>query len=157
MKPNEGSKNNNNYKNLDLKVYIDYKNINSIKASGVTHVFSQNAINTEKMDLQTSGVSNAKLEIKAKELNIESSGTSNITLTGSADVLNTRTSGVSNIKAYDMAAQSVRSESSGASNIYVAVSKTISAKASGASNINYKGDAQVTNQSSSGAAHIRKM
>lgn len=156
-KPNEGPKNSENYKNLDVKIYIDYKSINSIKASGVTHVLSQNAIHADKMDLQTSGVSNAKLEINTKELNIESSGTSIITLSGSADKLNTKTSGVSNIKAYDLSAQSVKSESSGASNIYVAVSKTIIAKASGASNINYKGDPQVTNHGSSGAAHIRKM
>ncbi len=156
-KPNDGQRNNDNYKNLDVKIYIDYKEINSIKASGVTHVTAQNAITADKMDLQIAGVSSAKLEIKTKELNIESSGTSNITLTGSADVLNAKTTGVSNIKAYDLTAQTVRSDSSGASNIYVAASKSISAKASGASNINYKGDAQVTNQSSSGAAHIRKM
>ncbi|MES3018568.1 MAG: head GIN domain-containing protein [Bacteroidota bacterium] len=156
MKPTEGS-NNNNFRNLDLKIYIDYKDINSIRAGGVTHLFSQNVINAEKLDLEVSGVSNAKLEIKTKELNVQGSGTSNVTLTGSADAVNARTSGVANIKAYELSAQSVKSESSGASNIYVAVSKTISAKASGASNINYKGDPQVTNEGTSGASHIRKM
>lgn len=156
-KQNERSRNNESYNRLSVKIYIDYKNINSIRVSGVTNVYSQNLITADKMDLETSGVSNAKLEIRTKELNIQSSGTSNITLTGSTDVLNTKTSGVANMKAYDLPAQTVRSESSGASNIYVAAAKAINAKASGASNINYKGDPQVISRDTSGASHIRKM
>ena len=68
-----------------------------------------------------------------------------------------KTSGVSNIKAYDLSAEDVISESSGASNIYVSASKTLSAKASGASNVNYKGDAKVDNNESSIASRVRKM
>jgi hypothetical protein len=147
----------NNFSNLKLKIYVDYKNLNSIETSGVTQVYSENVINADKMDIHNSGVSKAKLNIEAKEINIETSGTSDVTLTGSTGILNTKSSGVSNIKAYDLAAQEVRSETSGASNTYVAAAKSLSAKASGASNVNYKGNPQITGNESSKAANIRKM
>lgn len=148
---------NNHLNRLDLKINVDYKDLNSIGASGVTHVYSQNAIESEKLSLDFSGVCKAKLEVLAKEVDLKASGTSDITLSGKADALNTKSSGASNIRAYDLAAGEVDSEASGASNIYVAAAKTLSTKASGASAINYKGNPQVTNNQTSIAAKVRKM
>lgn len=156
MKPNENGKGQ-NYGNVKVRINVSYKNLNKINASGVTHVFGESLIESDKLDIGMSGVSNVKLNVKATEVNIAGSGTSNITLSGNAKVLNARTSGVSNIKAYDFSAEDVTSESSGASNIYVTATKTISAKASGASNVNYKGDAKVDDNKASSAARIRKM
>ncbi len=156
MKQNENGKGQ-NYGNVKARINVTYKSLNKIDASGVTHVYGQSLIEADKVDIGMSGVSIVKLDVKASEINIEGSGTSNITLTGSAKTLNAKTSGVSNIKAYDLSAEDVKSESSGASHIFVTASKTLSAKASGASNVNYKGDAKVISNESSIASHIRKM
>jgi hypothetical protein len=156
MKPNENGKGQ-NYGNVKARINVSYKSLNKIDASGVTHVFGESLIKAGKFDIGMSGVSNLRLNVEADEVNIQGSGTSNLTLKGSAKALNAKTSGVSNIKAFDFYAEDVMSESSGASNIYVTATKTISAKASGASNVNYKGDAKVDENSSSIAARIRKM
>ncbi len=156
MKPMENGKNQ-NYGNVKVRINVSFKKLNEINASGVTHVFGESQIETDKLDVGMSGVSNVKLNVKANEINIEGSGTSNITLSGTTKKLNAKTSGVSNIKAYDLLAEDVSSQSSGASNIYISASKTLSAKASGASNVNYRGDAKVDNNESSTAARIRKM
>ncbi|WP_170878424.1 head GIN domain-containing protein [Daejeonella lutea] len=156
MKQSENGKGQ-NYGNAKVRINVSYKNLNKIDASGVTHVYGESLIESDKVDIGMSGVSTVKLNVKSNELNIDGSGTSNITLTGSTKRLTAKTSGVSNIKAYDLSAEDVISESSGASNIYVSASKTLSAKASGASNVNYKGDAKVDNNESSIASRVRKM
>lgn len=156
MKPIENGKDQ-NYGNVKVKINVSFKRLNSINASGVTHVYGESQIEADKLDIGMSGVSNVKLNVKSNEVNIEGSGTSNIILSGSTKKLTAKTSGVSNIKAFDLSAEDVSSQSSGASNIYVSASKTLSAKASGASNVNYKGDPKIDNEDSSIASRIRKM
>lgn len=156
MKQSENGKGQ-GYGNVKARINISYKTLNKIAASGVTQVYGESLIESDKMDISLSGVSNATLHVKAKEVNIEGSGTSIMNLSGSAKSLNAKTSGVSNIKAYELTAEDVKSESSGASQLYVTASKTLSVKASGASNVNYKGDAKVVRNELSVASHVRKM
>ncbi len=156
MKQSENGKGQ-GYGNVKARINISYKTLNRITASGVTHVYGESLIESDKVDIGISGVSMVKLNVSANEVNIEGSGTSIINLAGNTKALNAKVSGVSNIKAYDLTAEDVKSESSGASQIYVTASKTLSVRASGASSVNYKGDAKVVGNETSAASHVRKM
>lgn len=156
MKPRPEGNQGKLYNNVKLRVNVSYKDLNSIQAGGATHLYSENAVVSNKLTIQTSGANNTKLEIKASETNVETSGASNLTLSGTSPQFNARTSGASNIKAYNLSSEDVKAEASGTSNIFVTASKTIGAKASGVSNVNYKGDANVVNRELSRMANLNK-
>ncbi len=147
---------NNPMNDVKLKVFVTYKTLNSLQASGATHIYSESTVKSEKFDIKTSGANHTTLDIRTKELSIKTSGASNIKLTGSADRLNMSSGGASNIKAYELTAQDVKSETSGASNIFLTAQKTLDVKATGVSNINYKGEAELVSREVSKLANLRK-
>lgn len=146
----------NRTKNVKLKVFVTYKDLNSLEGSGATNFFSEGLINASDFDVKLSGANNTKLDINAKKLEVETSGASNITLAGEVDDLSVRSSGASNVKAYDLKAGDVDAESSGVSNIYVSAQGELEIKASGLSNVNYKGDAKVITKEVSKMANVKK-
>src|SRR5690606_6903316 len=103
------------------------------------------------------GVSAVKINLNAKEVHIEGSGTSAINLAGNVKTLRVKASGMSSIEAYDCKAEDVKSESSGASQLFITASRTLSVKASGTSGVKYKGNAQLISRELSAASHMRKI
>ena len=152
---NKEKKDNRN-QNVKLKVYVTYKDLNSLEGSGATNFNADGQINADEFDLKLSGANNSKLNISTKNLKVETSGASNVTLSGQADHLTVKSSGASNIKAYDLKAGNVVVESSGVANIYVSAEDSLEVKASGLSNINYKGDAKLVTKEVSKMANVKK-
>lgn len=141
---------------VKLKVYVTYKDLNSLIGTGATNFYADTQIDADQFDLKLSGANNSKLNISAKTLAIETSGASNATLSGQAGDMLVKSSGASNVKAYDLKAGNVVAESSGVANIYVSVEDSLEVKASGLSNINYKGDAKLVTKEVSKMANIKK-
>ncbi len=146
----------NNYNNVKVKVYVTYKELNSITGSGATNFESENVIKGNDFDIKLSGANNTKLQLDVRNLNIETSGASNINLSGKAVKVNVKSSGASNIKAFDLHASDVVAQSSGVSNTYITIDKTLDVKASGMSNVTYSGNAEVVSKSVSKMANIHK-
>jgi hypothetical protein len=137
---------------VKLKVFVTYKDLNSLEGSGATNFHGEDQISASQFKLKLSGANNSELNIDA----VETSGASNATLSGEADELSIRSSGASNVKAYDLKAGDVDAESSGVSNIYVSAQGELEVKASGLSNVNYKGDAKLVTKEVSKMANVKK-
>ena len=144
----------NNYK---LNVYIAYKKLEQIQASGASNIYVAGVMELPLLNVQMSGASEFKGEIKIDELNIKLSGASNMKLYGIAKNINIESSGASDVKGYDLVTETCNIKSSGASDVNITVTKEIFANASGASNIYYKGPAELKLKQSSGASSIARV
>ncbi len=161
--------------NYKTKAYVSIKDIDALTASGASNVHLVNTIESPKIRIklsgasdfrgnikagvlmyQLTGASDYKGEVTANSIDINGSGASNIELIGNVDDLAVEVSGASDVKLYNLTAKGAILRASGASNIGVTVTEILRANSSGASDINYKGNPNVKESSTSGASSIRR-
>ncbi|WP_199118657.1 head GIN domain-containing protein [Pedobacter sp. ASV28] len=142
------------FKNTDIKVYITYKKLNAITASGGSDVNTENILNTDKITLTTSGGSDLELNIVCKDITITTSGGSDLDLKGSAENMVLVASGGSDVDAYGFKVNYAKVNTSGGSDIKLYVEKALDVNASGGSDIHYKGNAALRKMSNSKSADI---
>jgi hypothetical protein len=150
----------NNY-NLDpsndkIKVFVSAPQFHALDVSGASKITSENRITTtEAFDINISGASQVKLDIKAPRVEAEASGASEIWISGETKDFNVGGSGASTIKCFDLMAENTSVDISGACSAQVFASVKLDAHASGASGIKYRGAGTVS-QDLSGASSISK-
>ncbi len=142
--------------NKKLKVYVSFRNLEKLQASGACDVQVAGTINVPSLAMDMSGASDFKGAVKTNVLKIELSGASDATISGEAGSVNIHSSGASDFKGYDLVTDVCNAKASGASDIHITVNKEIYAEASGASDISYKGGGVIKDQRSSGASSISK-
>jgi len=145
-----------NWGNTKTKAYVSFKDLKRIEATGACNVVVVDIIKVATLKLDLSGASDFKGEVTIGTLTIGVSGASNMRISGKADKCYIEASGASNIKAYDLKVDNCRAEASGAANIRITATKDFKAEASGAATIYYKGEANISNVSTSGGASIKK-
>lgn len=145
------------FKGQSIKVYVNYKTLKSITASGGSDVYTQNTLKGESLTAIASGGSDLKLNIVVKDLQLQSSGGSDVDLKGTATNMDVQASGGSDINALGLIAEYAKVSTSGGSDANVYVNKGLEASASGGSDINYKGNASVRKTSSSKGSDVTKI
>jgi hypothetical protein len=136
----------------NIKVLITFKHLTRIEQSGTSEITSTNPIKEDSFSISGSGATEINLAVETNSLTIDFSGASDITLSGTTDNLDAKLSGASDLKAAKLIAKNVNVDISGASDVKVYASESISGKASGASSINVKGSPTVRAIQSSGAS-----
>ncbi|MCX6332177.1 MAG: DUF2807 domain-containing protein [Bacteroidetes bacterium] len=161
--------------NYKTKAYVSVKDIYAIIASGASDVHIINQIESPKISIKLTGASDldgeflstslvfdltgashCKAKVQSNSISITTTGASQIELTGNVDDLSAVVSGASDAKLYNLAAKAAILNSSGASNIKASVSELLKANANGASSIDYKGNPNIKESTSSGASNIRR-
>ncbi len=142
---------------MDLKVYISFKDIKKLSASGACNVHLLTPIKVDELALDFSGATDMKnADIQVNKLKVEVSGASDVQLKGRATEIKVDASGASDFKSMDFQADYCDVEASGASTIHITVNKELSARASGASDIKYKGEGLIRNIHTSGASSVSR-
>ena len=116
-----------------------------------------NANVTGDVDLNISGASKFKGELKSSDVTLDCSGVSSIELTGSAKNLKLDASGISKVDAEDFTVKTANVESSGTSNVTVNVTDALNVNSSGLSSVNYKSSSAKINLISSKMSKVRKL
>jgi hypothetical protein len=147
--------------NLDptkqLKVYVAAPLFKGFGVSGASRLYSENKLtSSETMDIDLSGASEIKLDLKAPRINTEISGASTAMLTGETKDFNASGSGASHYKCFDLMTENTTVDISGACSADVFASVKLDVQASGASGVKYRGAAALT-QDLSGASGIKKV
>ena len=142
------------FKNQSIKVYLNYKNLKSLTASGGSDVYSQNNLKADVLNLRASGGADLKLTLTVKDLNLTISGGSDAELKGSGENLVATASGGSDIDAFGYVVNNARVTASGGSDANIYVNKALEAGASGGSDVNYKGSAVLKKTSSSKSGDV---
>jgi len=135
-----------------IKVYVTYIKINEIELSGASEIATTNTIKTEKLNIKGSGAMEGNLDVEVNELTLDFSGASEIKLLGTTDIFNVKLSGASELKAGNLIAKKVNLDISGASDVSVYASESISGEVSGASDVKVKGSPSIRMINASGAS-----
>lgn len=141
--------------NKNLKAYVSYKTLKSLKASGGSDIQVDHTIKGPEFLLQVSGGSDFRGAVDITKLVVKQSGGSDINISGRASHLSVDASGGSDFNGYDLSADVCDLEASGGCDIEITAKSEISARASGASDISYKGKPGVKEVKASGASSVK--
>ena len=141
----------------DIKVSVSAPLFRKIGASGACDVFTVNQlVSNEPFSLELSGASNGKLDVKAPSIDTDLSGACGVEFKGETKDLSAEGSGSVNFKCFDLLAENVKVDISGAGDAEVYASQKLNVEVSGAAGVKYKGNANVS-QSVSGAGSVKKV
>ncbi|MDQ2862212.1 MAG: DUF2807 domain-containing protein [Bacteroidota bacterium] len=143
-----------NSSNKKLRAYISFKTLESIEGSGACDFYINNSLTGNSLLVKLSGACDIKGPVKLTNLSIELTGASTVKLSGTAQNLKIDASGASDIKNYDLTTENCIAKLSGASDVRITVTNSITASASGASTLFYRGDPDKRDVASSGASSI---
>jgi hypothetical protein len=141
----------------EIKVFVAGPDFNRFEASGACNIYSENRVNGSKaIEIDLSGASDVKMDIKSPRVNAELSGAGTINIKGETKDFSVKGSGSTDIKCFDLMAENVDVRISGAGDAEVFASVKLDVHVSGAGDVKYKGSANVS-QKVSGAGSVRKV
>ena len=141
----------------EIKVYVSGPDFKRFEASGACDIFSENKVSgTDAIEIDLSGASNVKMELKAPKVYAELTGAGTIALKGETKDFKVDGSGSTDIKCFDLMAENVDVEITGAGDASVFASVKLDVHVSGAGSVRYKGNATVS-QHVSGAGSVKKV
>ncbi|MBL0181978.1 MAG: DUF2807 domain-containing protein [Chitinophagaceae bacterium] len=143
-------------RNKKLKVYVSFKTLEKLNASGACDVMVTGSIEASSLNMVLSGASDFKGAVKVNSLKLDLSGASDVRISGTANTVDIESSGASDVKGYELVTDMCTATASGASDINITVNKEISANASGASDIYFKGAALIRDIHTSGASNVSR-
>ena len=146
------------FKNQSIKVYVGYKTLKSLAASGGSDVYTQNTLKTDMLSLSASGGSDLKLALICKDLSLSISGGSDAELSGSGENFQLAASGGSDVNAFGFTVNYAKANVSGGSDANIYVNKILDASATGGGDVNYKGNAslkKMNNSKSGDVNHVK--
>ncbi|MBS1496349.1 MAG: DUF2807 domain-containing protein [Bacteroidetes bacterium] len=142
--------------NKKLKVYVSFKMLDELQATGASDILVAGTLTASDLQVNLSGASDFKGDVKVNTLSLKLNGASDVTLTGTASNVDIQSSGASDVKGYGFAADYCNATVSGASDVYITINKELLAHASGASNVRFRGNAIIKDMHTSGSASITK-
>ncbi len=136
-------------------VDVTLPKLESVVASGGSHVKFDGNFSGDELVLRASGGSNVRFKGKFDSLEVTTSGGSDASLEGAAHVLKGRASGGSDIHALDLDVSEAELVASGGADVVVTVHDKLTARASGGSAIRYEGHPKETDIKSSGGGRVK--
>lgn len=141
----------------DIKVYVSSPVFRRLEASGACDIIGENKITSaEAIDIDLSGASDVKLELKAPKVEAKLSGAGSVELRGETKEFSVSGSGSSDIKCIELMAENVDVHITGAGDAEVFASVKLDVSVSGAGSVKYRGNAMVS-KSISGAGSVKKL
>jgi hypothetical protein len=128
----------------------------ALTASGGSDVRGEGTLTGDALEIVVSGGSDVVIDVAVDTLELNASGGSDASLTGTARVARLGSTGGSDINAGRFTAGEVNVNSSGGSDIVVAVRDKISGHASGGSDIAYSGQPSSVDIDTSGGSDVRR-
>lgn len=122
------------------KVYVTVTDIDYIKSTSGSNVFSEDTVRFENLEIKSTAGSNVRLTLFTGELNVSAAAGSNVFLEGNSKSVNIKASSGSNVKAGDLQTENCDARTSSGANIWIKVQQSLKAKASSGGNLWYTGD-----------------
>jgi len=139
-----------------MKVYITVTDLKRVELSGAVDLHSQNKLTLNELAVEISGATDATLDLAVQKLAVSSSGGSNLKLSGMANRVDLDVSGAVDIRAFELLAEIVSIDISGAGEVEINVTKELTSDISGAATVRYKGNPAKVDSEISGAGSIKK-
>ncbi len=137
-------------------VYVSSPVMARFEASGACNIIGDTNIrDSSQINVDLSGSCDATLDISAPKVMADLSGACTLTLKGQTKEFNIQGSGSTDLKCFDLLAENVDLDISGAGNAEVFAGSKLTGDISGSADVRYKGNAQ-TDIHTSGASSVRK-
>jgi hypothetical protein len=137
-------------------VYVTLPALTALTASGGSDVRADGTLSGDELAIVASGGSDVAIDVAVDTLAATASGGSDTRLSGTARRAQLHSSGGSDLNASQFSVVEATVESSGGSDVSIAVSERIVANASGGSDVTYSGDPRSVNVNASGGADVRR-
>jgi len=139
-----------------IKVYVSSATFTKFEASGACNIFGDGSIkNSSEIGVDLSGSCDATLDIAAPKVWADLSGACTVNLKGQTKDFKIQGSGSTNLKCFDLLAENIDLDISGAGDAEVNATGKLTGEISGSADVRYKGSAQ-TDIHTSGASSVRK-
>ena len=139
-----------------LKVWVTFKNIDKLVASGGASVKTSGAIDADKLDMKFTSGSHFSGKINAKELSVDQNSGSGMTVSGRADKITVEGSSGSIFKGYDLAVDYCNAKASSGAGVHITINKELNAKANSGGGIKYKGSALIKDVNISSGGVVKR-
>lgn len=139
-----------------LRAYISFKTLQSIEGSGACNINIQETFTSKVLRLTLSSACDLKGKIAIDDMDAKLSGASTAKITGKINNLKLEASGASDLKNYGLHVENLIATLSGASDVRIFISNSLTVKASGASSLNYSGDPSKVDINASGASSVKQ-
>ncbi len=168
----------NNWRNVDVEVYVTYKSLESISASSAASITSRGVIdangadfdvnvssagdidakikNADELNIDAGSAGDANLEVEANEIEADVSSAGEIEIAGITKRQDVEASSSGDYDGYDLESEEVEARASSGGSIRVNVSNRIDGRASSGGSVRYKGDPKNINADSSSGGSVRK-
>lgn len=143
----------NNVRNsTKMNVYVNFKNINSIKASSGADIYGETLIVADVLDVNASSSGDIRIEIDANEIDVDVSSGADAVIKGKANYFSGDASSGADIKAMDLVVKEAEASASSGADVRITVTERIKASASSGGDVVYAGNPTIekVNESSGG-------
>ena len=147
---------NNNYRNLDVTVYVKFETIDEVDASSAASVVFKSKLDVSELDLDVSSAAYVQADIDVREVKVDISSSGKVELSGKADELSADISSAANLRASDLVCEEADIDANSAGSAAVHVTGILRAEANSAGKVTYKGDPQKVFADSSSGGKVRK-
>ena len=150
------SSNQNIKSSASKKVILTVKDLSSISTTSGSNVFSENALNTDKLTISSTSGSHIDLNIEANTLKLNTTSGAGIEISGTTENLSVAATSGSYIRANSLKAQSTTVSATSGASIFVNTTKELKASATSGASIKYEGDPERVDKSSGVSGSIKK-
>lgn len=138
------------------KVFLVYKDLNTIKISSAGDVTGENVLKTSGLDIDLSSAGDLSLEVQAEKITCDISSSGDARLSGSSEVLEASLSSAGDLHAYELHTKKAEVSCSSAGDARIYATEEFHLRSSSAGSIYYKGEGRVVNSHTSSAGSIVK-
>jgi hypothetical protein len=138
------------------KVFLVYKDLNTIRISSAGYVTGENTLQTERLDIDLSSAGDLILDVHAEKISCDISSSGDARLSGNADILVASLSSAGDLHAYELDVKKVDVSCSSAGDARVYATEEFNLRSSSAGSIYYKGEGHLVNSHTSSAGSIVK-
>jgi hypothetical protein len=150
-------KEDNRYDPTRLEVHVTTNSLSELKLSGATSLSSDHTLSSEDLTISISGAGDMDLKVNAEKLKTMVSGAGNVKISGKAEKHQIKISGVASMNCLNLETLDTDVSISGAGSAKVNATQKINASVSGVGSIEYSGNPQSKQLSTSGAGSIKSI
>jgi len=165
-----------NHRNVNVKVYVTYKELEGLKASSAASidvkdkVITSNdfdiacssagdirvSVSARNIDIDVSSSGDVNVEVEAESLEIEVSSAGDVDIAGKVKDSEIKASSSGDVDGYDLVCDKAELRASSGASIKVTVNEELEARASSGADIRYKGSPKQTDNESSSGGSVKR-
>ncbi len=148
-----------NKKNRKTDIYITVKDLDVIEIKTVGNLKTQESLNLDDLDVQSSQVGNISMSLNCDDLDVHLSNVGNTTLEGTAKNLNLHNSCVGNVDALNLVAENLELHNSSVGNTSIRAKSSLDIESSSIGQVKYQfsGNEDAKNIENSGIGKVKRL